>query len=165
MHFKNENRHMVDVLFVLSLFCVFAFSALMLVIIGADVYKKTAAHMDTNYASRISYAYLSEKIRQSDRADSFSVGTYGDGDAFMIGEEINGTTYYTYLYQYDGKLRELFTNTPESLNPSSGQAIMDCLHFSVSPLGDHLFCFSMTSSEGIETTLYVSTRCSVSSGQ
>ena len=57
MHFKNENRHMVDVLFVLSLFCVFAFSALMLVIIGADVYKKTAAHMDTNYASRISYAY------------------------------------------------------------------------------------------------------------
>ncbi len=159
MHFQNENRHMVDVLFVLSLFCVFAFSALMLVMIGADVYKKTASNMDTNYASRISYAYLSEKIRQNDRADSFSIGTYGGSDAFMISEEINGTTYYTYLYQYDGKLRELFTNTPDTLNPGAGQAIMDCSEFSVVTLDDHLFCFSMTTSEDVETTLYVSTRC------
>lgn len=159
MQFKNENKHMVDVLFVLSLFCVFAFSALMLVIIGANVYKKTAEHMDTNYASRISYAYLSEKIRQNDRADALSVGSYGDGDALIISEEINGKVYYTYLYQYDGKLRELFTGTPDTLRPEAGQAIMDCSSFSVSAVSDKLYFVSLTGSDGEETTLYVSTRC------
>lgn len=165
MQFKNENRHMVDVLFVISLFCVFAFSALMLVIIGANVYKKTAAHMDTNYASRISYAYLSEKIRQNDHAGALSVGSYGDGDALIISENINGTVYYTYLYQYDGKLRELFTNTPDTLHPSAGQAIMDCSSFSVSAVSDTLYYFSLTGSDGEETALYASTRCMDLSGQ
>ena len=165
MHFKKENKHMVDVLFVLSLFCVFAFSALMLVIIGANVYKKTAAHMDSNYISRISYAYLSEKIRQNDRSDALFIGSYGDGDALIISEEINGKTYYTYLYQYDGTLRELFTNTPETLSPSAGQVIMDCSSFSVSAVGNRLYLCSLTASNGEETTLYVSTRCTDLSGR
>lgn len=39
---SNEpSRHIVDILFVLALFCVFAASALMLVTIGANVYKQT----------------------------------------------------------------------------------------------------------------------------
>lgn len=159
MEFQKENRHMVDVLFVLSLFCVFAFSALMLVIIGADVYKKTVAHMDTNYTTRTSYAYLSEKIRQNDHADAFSVGRYGESDALIITETIDGTTYYTYLYQYDGKLRELFTATPDTLGPEAGQAIMDCSSLLIDDAGSGLYVITLTGGDSEETTLYVSTRC------
>ncbi len=162
MEFKKENRHMVDVLFVLSLFCVFAFSALMLVIIGADVYKKTVSHMDANYSSRTSYAYLSEKIRQNDHAGAIAAGRYFDSDALIISEEINGTVYYTYLYEYDGRLRELFTNTPDTLSPDAGRAIMDCSDFSVTAISDTLYYFTLTDAAGGETSLYVSTRCPVS---
>ena len=53
MNQRNENKHMVDVLFVIILFCVFAVSALILVMIGANVYKKTVNDMDSNFNSRI----------------------------------------------------------------------------------------------------------------
>ena len=58
MNNKNDNRHMVDILFVIALFCVFALSALMLVIIGSNVYKKTVTNMDNNFDSRTSFSYI-----------------------------------------------------------------------------------------------------------
>ena len=45
MHKKTTTRHMIDILFVLSLFCVFAFSSVVLILFGADIYKKTVSHM------------------------------------------------------------------------------------------------------------------------
>ena len=43
MHKKANNQHMIDILFVLSLFCVFALSSVILILFGADIYKKTVA--------------------------------------------------------------------------------------------------------------------------
>ena len=159
MEFKKENKHMVDILFVISLFCVFAFSALMLVIIGADVYKKTVSHMDENYATRTAYAYLSEKIRQNDHTDSVSVTTFGDSDALVLTETVSGTDYYTYLYLYDGSIRELFSDTPKSLGPSAGRSIMDCNDFRISQISPDLYYFYLEDASGQSTDLYVSTRC------
>ena len=159
MEFKNENKHMVDILFVISLFCAFAFSALMLVIIGADVYKKTVSHMDENYASRTAYAYLSEKIRQNDHSDSISITTFGDGDALVLTETVSETDYYTYLYLYDGSIRELFSATPEALGPSAGRSIMDCSTFEITQINSDLYYFYLEDAKGQTTDLYVSTRC------
>lgn len=40
MNVKQEKNHIVDVLFVLALFVVFTLSALVLVILGANVYRQ-----------------------------------------------------------------------------------------------------------------------------
>lgn len=159
MNFKKENRHMIDILFVISLFCVFAFSALMLVIIGADIYKSTVTHMEENYTTRTSYAYLSEKIRQKDNLDGISIVQFGDGDALALSEEIADNHYYTYLYLYDGSLRELFSATPESLGPEAGQEIMDCASFSITEVQSGLYLFHLESPDGQTTDLYTATRC------
>lgn len=159
MNFKKENRHMIDILFVISLFCVFAFSALMLVIIGADVYKNTVTHMDENYTTRTSYAYLSEKIRQKDNLSGISIVQFGDGDALALSEEIADNRYYTYLYLYDGSLRELFSATPESLGPEAGQKIMDCTSFTITEERSGLYHFHLEGKNGHTTDLYTTTRC------
>ena len=148
---------MVDVLFVVTLFAVFAICALMLVIIGADVYKKTVSSMDTNYASRTAYAYISEKIRQLDEKDAIEVCSFGDGDAIFIERDIKDRKFYTCLYLYDGSLMELFTDTPELLGPEAGSRIMDMTSFSVSKEGN-LYYIRMTDSSGEETQVYVSER-------
>ena len=49
---KQEHSFIVDVLFVLALFGVFAISALVLVTIGADVYQHTVQDMSANYEPR-----------------------------------------------------------------------------------------------------------------
>lgn len=159
MEFKRENKHMVDILFVISLFCVFAFSALMLVIIGADVYKKTVSHMDENYSVRTAYAYISEKIRQNDHTDAISVTSFGDGDALVLTEHVSGTDYYTYLYLYDGSICELFSDSPVSLGPAAGNRILDCQNFKITQVADNLYYFYLEDAYGQSTDLYVSTRC------
>ena len=66
MQVKQERNHIVDVLFVLALFVVFTLSALVLVILGANVYRQTVSYMDENYEARTAYSYLTEKVRQND---------------------------------------------------------------------------------------------------
>ena len=60
--FGAQKGHVVDFLFTLALFCVFAASALMVVVIGANVYRQTVRGMDSNYDSRTSLTYLTEKV-------------------------------------------------------------------------------------------------------
>ena len=69
-HQKQEKHFIVDILFVLALFGVFAVSALALVTIGADVYQHTVEDMGVNYESRTAVSYIMEKVRQNDTADS-----------------------------------------------------------------------------------------------
>ena len=45
---QTYQQHMIDILFVLSLFCVFAVSSALLILFGADIYKKTVQQMENN---------------------------------------------------------------------------------------------------------------------
>ena len=66
MNNRNQEKHfIVDILFVLALFGVFAVSALALVTIGADVYQHTVEDMGVNYESRTAVSYILEKVRQN----------------------------------------------------------------------------------------------------
>ena len=118
---KTTTRHMIDILFVLSLFCVFAFSSVVLILFGADIYKKTVSSMDSNYASRTSVAYLTEKIRQSDTYDAISIDCSSGSEKLLMTREIDGQTYATSLYEYDGYLCELFARTDIELPADAGQ--------------------------------------------
>ena len=67
-HQKQEKHFIVDILFVLALFGVFAVSALALVTIGADVYQHTVEDMGVNYESRT----LFRRHHQTDHAGLYS---------------------------------------------------------------------------------------------
>lgn len=157
MDFKKDNKHMVDVIFVVVLFCGFAFCALMLVIMGADVYKKTVASMDANYIERTSYAYLSEKVRQKDVSGAVHIGQFGDGDALFLKEELGGREFYTCLYVDDGYLKELFTANPEQLGPAAGQKIYACDSLVIIWEKDNLLHITVQA-EGATNEIYASVR-------
>ncbi len=158
MDFKQKNRHMVDVLFVIALFCVFAICALMLVIIGSDVYRKTVRSMDQNYNTRTSFAYITEKIRQFDSEDAVSVGSLDGTDALVLTTTANDTAYSTYIYMYDGYLKELFTKSDTAISLESGQNILPLSDFTLTAINEHLYQFTLTSENNSTYSLYVSTR-------
>jgi len=159
MEFGTEKKHMVDFLFVIALFFVFALSALMLVMIGANVYKNTVNNMSVNFNSRTSYAYITEKIRQNDSYESVSTGDYQGLDAIILKQVINDTDYYTYLYQYDGYIKELFIKEGADIDPSAGQNILEAKDFSVSSAGTGLYNIQIVTPDDVTIPLLVSTHC------
>ena len=98
-HQKQEKHFIVDILFVLALFGVFAVSALALVTIGADVYQHTVEDMGVNYESRTAVSYIMEKVRQNDTADSIFLTDLENVPALCMLSEIDEETYCPYLYK------------------------------------------------------------------
>lgn len=134
----KQQKHIIDILFVLTLFGLFALSAIFLISVGANVYSKTVDHMDENFDTRTSLAYITEKIRQSDQEGGVCVGKLNDRDAIIITTHGSDTDYYTYLYQHDGYLKELMVRQDISLGPEAGQNILKISDFSVTPISDKL---------------------------
>ena len=160
MKLKQENRHIVDVLFVLALFCVFAISALMLLIIGANVYQKTVNDMDANYNSRTAFSYITEKIRQNDTSSAVSIGTLEGHPALILSQEVDGKLYNTYLYEYDGYLTELFTGSTQELGSNilkAGHPLFPLKDFDITKVDSSLYRFVLTTEESSPITLYIRT--------
>lgn len=159
MNRNKEKSHMVDVLFVIALFFVFALSSLMLVVIGANVYQRTVENMDDSYRFRTTSAYITEKFRQNDAYESIEVGKIADSDALIFSQTIHESKYHTYLYLYDNQLKELFVKEGNSLGPNAGQDILPLTDFSIQVISDDLFQFSLTDLTGKTTTLLISSHC------
>lgn len=122
---NQKQPHIVDVIFVLALLGLFALSSLFLITAGSEIYQNTMDNMSTNYEMRTSTTYLSEKARQ---ARNIELTTLKDVTAIAITEDINDVTYVTYLYYYDGYMRELYTEADKDLGSSmlaAGQKICE----------------------------------------
>lgn len=163
MNNRNQEKHfIVDILFVLALFGVFAVSALALVTIGADVYQHTVEDMSVNYESRTAVSYILEKVRQNDTADSISLTTLEDAPALCMLSRIEDETYCTYLYFYDGHLKELFMREGTSLGGQvlpAGTDIMELKDLTFSYVSNDLIRASLQTVSGEFHTFYIHIHC------
>jgi hypothetical protein len=153
--FKDSKRHTIDVLFVITLFAVFAMSIMVLTGIGASVYEKIQDSMSENYDSRTAFSYISNKIHQNDTNGNISLGTYGGTDAVIISEEIDNVTYCTYLYCCDGYLKELFTRAGQEFDLEYGTNILELDSFSASYETDTLIRFELKPKDADKETVFV----------
>ncbi|MCI8996687.1 MAG: DUF4860 domain-containing protein [Lachnospiraceae bacterium] len=158
MRFRTKHRHMIDLLFPVALFFVFALSALTVLLIAARIYQSTTEHSSLHDTSRTSLSYISEKLHQSDEAGSVSLGTFDGCDALIIQQTHGEHTYYTYIYSYEGQLRELFVKAGVNTSASSGMAILEVQDFSMEELSDGLLKFSCTDQEGQTTSSMIGLR-------
>ena len=140
MDLKNARKHSTDILFVLLLFLVFTSSALAVILLGAKVYQNTASRMESNYTVRTALAYVTEKIRHADESGAISPGELDGLPALILSQEIEGTSYRTYLYFQDGALKELLTEASREVTPEQGTAIVSLAGFSIENGGRFLFC-------------------------
>lgn len=164
---KQERRFIVDVLFVLALFGVFAVSALVLVTIGADVYRHTVQDMSRNYDARTAIAYMTEKVRQnntllSDGTPAVTLSSVSGEPALVLTEEVDGQAYDTCLYYHDGYLKELYMRRGAYLGEDmldAGQNILELSDLTFETVSQNLLSVTMTTSDGKERQLFLSVRC------
>lgn len=154
---EKQQKHIIDILFVIALFCLFALSTIFLISVGADIYGKTVNRMEENFNTRTSLAYVTEKVRQADAQNNIYIGTLGEQQALIIRSKTADTTYLTYLYAYGGYLKELMSREDISLGPEAGQDVIALSEFSLLPVNDNLILCHFSTDDGAASDLYIST--------
>lgn len=148
MNLNKPKNHVIDYFFILGLFFVFTATALVVVLIGVNVYESTVANMNENYTSRTSLTYVGEKIRQNDSSGSISVGDVQGSSALIIEKNVNSVPYVIYIYAYDGKLKELFIKKDQSFLPGDGDSVMEVANFNISKPTNNLIKIETMDSNG-----------------
>lgn len=153
---KNKSLHSIDTVFVLLLFALFVMMALFVSVSGALAYKKTAAQMDERFNKQTCISYITAKVRSNNKQDKIYVGDFNGINALCIKDSVGEMEYVTYIYQYDGMVRELFCNTEvtQSLDPSAGAALTEAKNLQFSKDGS-LFEIKLTDTEDRITEFYV----------
>ncbi|MBC8571368.1 DUF4860 domain-containing protein [Zongyangia hominis] len=153
----TQQKHMTDFFFTVALFAVFVVSSLLVLLFGVDVYRSSTDRMERNFTSQTTLAYIASKTRHSDASGSLSLGELDGVPALILSKEEAGVTYETYIYGYEGTLRELMVERGHALSPESGAVITDigALTFSQE---DRLLRVALTGTDGSREELILSPR-------
>lgn len=120
---RNDGQTM-SVLFTMLLFLVFIMCALFTVLAGSKVYENISSRMDQTYTGSVALQYVANKVRQGDADKAVAVKTEDGQPVLEIRETIEGGDYITWIYYYEGSIRELFTYEDSGLGLADGLEIL-----------------------------------------
>lgn len=158
MRFQTRSRHIIDLIFPIALFFVFAASSLAVLILAANLYNSTTSQTQINDENRTSLSYITQKVRQNDDAGNITIASIEGVDCLTLSSDYNASRYNTYIYVLDGKLKELFVKEGISVSLQSGKDIMDISSIQMKELQNHLFRFTSTDKNGKKESVILSER-------
>ena len=120
---KTIRSSKVDTVFVLIIFCVFAISMLMVLMLGASIYKNMTVVSRDGYDERTTLSYFWTKLKNGDEEGRVYLGDFQGIPALCLAEVYGDTTYLTMIYKYQGKVCELFTEEGVQLDPDAGTPV------------------------------------------
>ena len=160
----KSHSHSMDFLFSIALFFVFAATALVVLLLSANVYEQIIHRSTTTFEQTTALAYLTEKIHQNDHDSTRSIElTQLDGcEALAISQSYNDTLYTTYIYEFEGQLKELFIRQGVASTAHAGTTILKLHHLDMKAIDDNLFKFTCYSEDGTSDSIIIGL-CSKSS--
>lgn len=158
MRFQSRHRHVIDLLFPVALFFVFAVSSLSVLLLAADAYAAETSRAGVNDESRTALSYISEKIRQNDANGAMAIVSIDGTDCLALSAVYNGTPCTTYIYVYDGSLKELFINDGIPVPLKEGRDIIPVSSLSMERLEERVYLFTAVDSAGTENSVIASER-------
>lgn len=117
----EKRGHTLDILFPLGLLALYALAAAGVLLLAAGIYRQSMTRSDADFASDTALAYVTEKLRAADREEAVRVE---DRDTLVISVNYGDSWYDTYIYCYDGSLRELMTRREVPFAPEQGRALV-----------------------------------------
>ena len=134
----EKRRHTLDVLFPLGLLAIYALAAAGAVLLAAHSYRSSLTRADRDFGCTTALAYVVEKLRAGDEAEAIRVDTLGDCPALVLCVNREGGWYDTYIYCYDGSLRELMVKRELPPAPQMGTKLLELEDFRPAWAGDGL---------------------------
>lgn len=151
---EKQVKHHIDGLVALLLFGVFAACVLVVLLTGADAYRRLTERDQAAYERRTGVQYIATRVRQADHAGGVAVEDFGGVDALVLGAD---EVYAARVYCYDGWLMELYALAEEPMEPRDGQKILEAEALSLS-LEDGVLEAVLTATDGTQETLRLSLR-------
>ncbi|MCR5144491.1 MAG: DUF4860 domain-containing protein [Lachnospiraceae bacterium] len=107
------------------LFVVFAICLMGLTVLSARVYEQVQKERNVNFAETTCADYIRTKVGNYDELEKVDIGSFGEGDAIYLYETIDGETYETILYVFDGYLMEQYQQASSEVLAGAGNKIME----------------------------------------
>lgn len=141
----------------LLLACVFGVTLLGALSTGASVYRRVERRVTESGDRRVGLTYIAAKLHGGDQWNGVAAADFEGVPAVRLTEEIDGFIYETWLYVYDGWLRELFCEADSGLLPEDGEIIVEARSLSVEE-ADGLLTLTYVDASGMEETARVYVR-------
>ena len=132
----------------LMLTCVFGATLLLSLTAGAGVYRRVEDRVEESSRARVSLSYIAAKIHACDQAGMVEAGSFGEGGAVFLYEEIEGFVYETILYVYDGNLMEMLCEKGWEMDPEFGEVVSPARALTVMEPQEGLLWLSLTDADG-----------------
>lgn len=120
----TKRRSNIDTVFVMIIFSTFAFSVLMVLALGAGIYRNISDITHEGENERTALSYVRTKVRNADNSEAIYVALFEDEPALYIEEDIGAARYKTIIYFYNGWLCELFCEATLNMTPQDGMQIL-----------------------------------------
>lgn len=146
--FQKSESHTSDLIFTLGLFCVFAASAFLLVMIGVQVYQTTARHMQDTYSTRTALSYVAEKLRRHDRSGAVELTELEGVSALRLTDQVGDALYDTYIYSDGEYLREMTVRRGAEPGLALGEKVLQVSGFAMRMTEQGFLEFSAGDSQG-----------------
>ena len=131
------NKNKTDTAFVLMIFCAFAVSVFLVLMLSASIYSNMVEKSNEFQNERIALSYVRTMIRSTDSQDAISVEYFHGISALILEENFEGFIFITKIYHYNGWIYELFIEHGENFLPADGMPIIrsDSLDFEINEDG------------------------------
>ena len=121
---KTVQKRNIDTVFVLIIFSVFAISVLLVLMLGASVYRNINETSRDGADEKTALSYIWTKTKNFDNSGGVSVGVFNGVPALFISETLGGVEYQTVIYHYDGWLCELFSEASLEFSLADGVRVI-----------------------------------------
>ena len=155
MKTHSSKKHGIEALFPIVLFFVLTIFALLVITLAAKIYENTTDNSYRNHQSRIALSYIGEKIHQN-KDCQISIEEISSTTVLKLHREHQENQYNTYIYYYEGSLREIFIKEGITFSLSDGKEILKLSDFSMKEADSGLLYFSCIDAQGQIADSYVS---------
>jgi len=121
---KEKQGFRADSVGVFLLGAVFLFLSIGLVMLGGSLYRHIMVKSGENDETRTTFSYIANQVRRADASGGVEIGDLDGCPALLLHQDFYGWEFVTYLYYYDGALRELFVEKGFEMEPSAGLPIV-----------------------------------------
>lgn len=150
---KNvREKPKITALAALLVFCLFAVCILGVLLAGAGSYRQMTQSGEQVYEARTAAGYLTMRVHQSDRQGAVRVEDFSGIFALVLEENVEGTSYLTRIYCYDGYIRELYSRKDGTFSPEAGEKILPARELTFE-MEEDLLTVSVTLDDGSRETL------------
>lgn len=144
--------------FVFLLIGLFSLTSLTLTLVGTRVYRNVTDSAAQNSDSQIVLSYLRNKVRAFDTQDSVFIDERDGLPVLCLYESLDGQSYETTIYAYQGAIWERFAPAGEAFDPEDGARLIDAQSLQWTLLTDHLLEATVVFDNGTTSTVRMALR-------